>query len=380
MEISRITEQNSISESPYTQRAQNLTLPPGSLDGVLQPALRVLAARSLRSPRDEGKPLRVSSLLFAGDHSLALQPGVSAYPQEVTTQMMRNFQRGGACQNVLARRHCSSLTVVDVGVVGSAFGSSTPCSGEDQVFLRRRHVPTLLGESFPAGCRDPRHQPSLGTAAFNEAFRQGRIAAREVIQRDEPDLLILGEMGIGNTTPSAAIAEIITPSKHSLTGPGTGLDANALSTKKRIVSEIVLAFKNRQRQSSKKQQVAQLLSEVGGFEHAALAGAAFECASHSVHILLDGLIVTAALSPLLELHPAFRSWVIAAHLSPEPAHEELLKRYEFSPLLRLSLRLGEGSGAALAVGLLQDAVALIQEMATFSEAQISAGHENSVSC
>jgi nicotinate-nucleotide--dimethylbenzimidazole phosphoribosyltransferase len=373
--------------APVKQRIEALTMPKGALDKLLQPYARIMAVHEGWRSR---APMRLASLVFAADHSLVCHAPVSAYPQSVTRQMLVNFLKGGAAHAVLAAQRCLSFTVVDLGVARPSEASTSGSLGEMipkqrqgagsttnpqlNVFFVDAHVPTKLGMAmeFRNGCRDPRTEDSLGHTVAEAAYWAGHDAALAVIQRDMPQVLVLGEMGIGNTTPSAAIAEILL-GHEGLAGEGTGVHGPNLEVKREAVARIRQRFKARSGNvaSDPVRSAAALFASVGGFEHAGLAGAAVAAASRGVFVLLDGLIVTAAVAPLIEAYPNLRTWLLAGHQGREPAHGLLLSRYALEPLLHLDLALGEGSGALLAAGLLCDAHALVTGMATFAEAQVS---------
>lgn len=385
--LSRIRRARSPEGSPVEQRISRLTMPRDALRGLLGPYARVMAEHDTGL----GEPsLSVSSLVFAADHEIAVKEPISAYPQAVTRQMLSNFMARGAAHAVLAARRCRSFTLVDVGVArgagwkqdelpstqlaaGSARGAS--CDKVNAFFdvnFADAHVPTLCGlqQTYASGCRDPRFGESLGDAAAKCAFDAGFAAACAVIERDKPQLLVLGEMGIGNTTASAAMAECLLGA-CDLAGRGTGLSDERVALKQACVRAMKARHQGVLSEADPLHRAAAMYCCLGGFEHAALAGAATASALKGVFVLLDGLIVTAALAPLCQAHAPLSSWVIAGHEGGEPAHGLLLKAFGWEPLLQLSLRLGEGSGALLAAGLLADAHALVREMATFEEAQVS---------
>jgi nicotinate-nucleotide--dimethylbenzimidazole phosphoribosyltransferase len=366
------------SDSAIQKRIDQLTMPPGALERLLQPYARLVAhaeAWQLKTP------LRIASLLFAADHSLAVRQPISAFPQIVTRQMVRNFLSGGACQSVLARKRCCSLTVVDIGVARAPSqtweetkddASKLPDDGPMRTYFVDGNIPAFLGEGqkFATGCLDPSVEDSLGSTAARAAFERGFEVAAAVIKRDKPHAVILGEMGIGNTTASTAVAEILLRSTSSLAGRGTGVNDDGLMAKTKAIKAIRHRFEKRKYSQSTDKACA-LFATVAGFEHAALAGAAYAAATRGVFIILDGLIVTAAIAPLFDCYENLASWIIAGHVGSEPAHRQLLEKYRLEPLLDLGLRLGEGSGALLAAGLLMDAHCIATEMATFENAGVS---------
>jgi nicotinate-nucleotide--dimethylbenzimidazole phosphoribosyltransferase len=383
--------------SAASHHARVLTMPAGALDRFLEPAIRLF---SEKERWETGTELSFSALLFAGDHEIARCSRVSAYPQAVTAQMVRNFLNGGACQNVLSDRNARSLTVVNVGVADADLAGmddhDPKALGSHPVFYRNRHISTLLNArtnipstqseipsgsdphpDFSGGCRDPRYQSSLGPEACTAAFEAGRSAAAEIIDRESPAALVLGEMGIGNTTASAALAEITLGAEPAtLVGKGTGVDTTGLKVKAdavRAIHKRIGKLRNLAGQITAYQGIPPILSEVGGFEHAALAGAAYEAARRQTHILLDGLIVTSSVHALCAADDdsALTPWLLAGHCGSEPAHVALLNNLSLRPLLSLDLRLGEGSGAMIAAGLIADAGQVLRRMATFTSAGIA---------
>lgn len=385
-------------DSKPGRHARLLTMPTGALERFLEPAIRLYSVADRWKTEAE---LSFSGLLFAGDHAIVQSAPVSAYPQEVTGQMVSNFLSGGACQNVLSSRNAQSLTVVNVGVADQVLSQKNDhcmtSAHKSHVYFRNRHIPSLLKKqgsrqnsrsaadesaagqdpNFSAGCCDPRHQASLGAAACRAAFEAGRSCAAEIIARERPAALVLGEMGIGNTTASAALAEMILCAEPAtLVGRGTGVDSPAWEMKRQVVRDIHKRLRDTVSSTSGPENTGGIpyaLAEVGGFEHAAIAGAAYEAAIQQTHVLLDGLIVTSAVAAMCagEHAPTLASWLIAGHCGAEPAHGALLNRLGLLPLLSLDMRLGEGSGAMIAAGLIIDAGHVLRRMATFTSAGVS---------
>lgn len=323
-------------------RQDQLTKPRGAL-GQLE-ALAVSLAAMQGSERPQVERLHVS--VFAGDHGV-VEEGVSAYPQSVTGQMLRNFVGGGAALSVLSKRLGAPLEVIDLGTV-------EPLQLAGVSHLR-------LGPGTANLARE--------AAMSDEQMRLALAAGRDSAQRaaeDSAELFIGGEMGIGNTTSASALAAVLLPrSPLTLVGPGTGLDLAGVRHKVQVIQDAVRLHAEH--------CVAPLeaLRRLGGFEIAALAGAYLRCAQLGIAVLVDGFICSAAALCAVRLNPACRPWLIFAHRSAEPGHLAVLEALGAVPLLDLGLRLGEGSGAALAVPLLQQACALHNEMATFAEAEIS---------
>jgi len=321
-----------------------LTKPHGAL-GRLEELACWFAARQ---GRGIPAPLTAAITVFAADHGVTAQ-GVSAYPREVTAQMVANFARGGAAINVLARRAGARLTVVDVGVAGEL-----PAS-EGVVSARVRPGTDDLSAA-PAMKRDEAERAiAVGTERAAADLAAGAT------------LLIAGDMGIGNTTAAACLVCAFTAeAPDAIVGHGTGLDEAGRARKVAVV-ERALA---RARTSTPRDGV-DWLAEVGGLEIAAMSGYYLEAARRAVPVLLDGFIAAAAALAARAIAPRAVDWMLAAHASAERGHRAALRHLGLEPLVDLGLRLGEGSGAALVLPLIDAAIALHAGMATFEEAGVS---------
>lgn len=324
-------------------RQQQLTKPAGSL-GRLE-----LVAVQLAGLQGQVKPSldQLWIAIFAGDHGVVAE-GVSAFPQEVTGQMLHNFVSGGAAISVLARQLGASLEVVDLGTV-------TPSLNLPGV----RHLNIGPGTAnFVEGSAMTPAQGELALQAGRDSVQRAIAAGAQ--------LFIGGEMGIGNTTAASALACALLdcPVVH-LAGPGTGLNAAGVSHKAQVI-ERALALHNAQRGDA-----LQTLYNLGGFEIAALVGAYLACAQAGVAVLVDGFICSVAALVAVRLNPECRQWLLFGHRGAEPGHRHVLETLNAEPLLDLGLRLGEGSGAALAVPLLRLACDLHGQMATFAEAAVA---------
>ncbi len=324
------------------QRDAQLTKPGGAL-GRLDTLVPLLAA--LRGqPRPRVDPVWIG--VFAGDHGVAAE-GISAFPQSVTGQMLANFIHGGAAISVLARALDATLEVIDLG-------TAVPVGPLPGV----RHLGLGPGTAnFAKG-------PSMTAQTCQQALQAGR---ESVLRADaaQSALFIGGEMGIGNTTTAAALAcALLGCEPGALAGPGTGLD-HAGVTRKCAVIERALEL------HAGDHDVLGWMRRVGGFELAALTGAYLACAQQGIIALVDGFICSVAALCAVRLNPGCRDWLLFAHRSAEPGHQAVLEALDATPLLDLGLRLGEGSGAALAVPLLRMACALHDGMATFAEAAVS---------
>ncbi|KJZ50007.1 nicotinate-nucleotide--dimethylbenzimidazole phosphoribosyltransferase [Pseudomonas fluorescens] len=324
-------------------RQQQLTKPAGSLGQLEAVAVQLAGLQGRVKPSLE----QVWIAIFAGDHGVVVE-GVSAFPQEVTGQMLLNFVSGGAAISVLARQLGASLEVVDLGTV-------TPSL----------NLPGVLHLNVGPGTANFVQGPAMTEAQGQLALQAGRDSVQRAIATGA-QLFIGGEMGIGNTTAASALACALLdcPVVH-LTGPGTGLNAEGVSHKAQVI-ERALALHGAQRGDA-----LQTLFNLGGFEIAALVGAYLACAQEGVAVLVDGFICSVAALVAVRLNPECRQWLLFGHRGAEPGHRYVLETLNAQPLLDLGLRLGEGSGAALAVPLLRLACDLHGQMATFAEAAVA---------
>ena len=322
-------------------RQLQLTKPPGSLGRLEELGVTLAAMQGQQHPQLD----KVWISVFAADHGVVAE-GVSAFPQVVTAEMVRNFARGGAAISVLAREWNARLEVVNVGTVQPL---------ED--------LPGVLDARIGPGTANFVHEPAMSLEQLHDALEAGREAA-ERAAIGGAQLFIGGEMGIGNTTSAAAVAcSLLGLPAAQLAGPGTGLDADGVAHKS-LVIERALA-----KQRSDQPLIA--LQRLGGFEIAALTGVYLRCAQLNLPALVDGFITTAAALAAVRFRPELADWLFYSHCSAEPGHRRLLQALEARPLLDLGMRLGEGSGAAVAMPLLRAAAALHARMATFAEAGVS---------
>lgn len=322
-------------------RQAQLTKPTGALGRLEQLAIELAGLQATEQPR----AARVPIIVFAGDHGIVAQ-GVSAYPQAVTIAMMANFASGGAAISVLARELGSSLEVVDAGT------------------LAQQGMPGIVTDKPRCGTRDFSVEAALTPAELAFAFEAGqRAVARAAI--DRPDLLIFGEMGIGNTTTSAAIAtSLLGMSAEEIAGSGTGVDAVGRAHKARVI-DAAIAHHGVAGASPEK-----ILCAVGGLEIAAISGAIIAAAQRRVPVLIDGFIVSVAALAAMRLNPSCRPFLLPSHQSAEHGHRLVLRALDAQPLISLDLRLGEGSGAAIALPLVRLACSLHNGMATFAQANV----------
>lgn len=319
-----------------------LTKPPGSLG-----ALETLAIQ-LSAITGELKPsvMPPAVIVFAADHGVAAE-GVSAFPQTVTAQMAANFAQGGAAVNVFARQVGARLEIVDVGIIGD------------------ERIPGVMNAKVRRGTGNMLEADAMQPEQVLAAIDAGVLAVERAIQAGAKCLMV-GEMGIANTTASSAMLAVLTGEPvASLAGAGTGIDQQQLSHKVTVIERAIAA-----RNADSEDPLA-VLAKLGGLEIAAMTGAYLATAKQCLPAIVDGFIATVAALIACRLCPAVRGYLIFGHRSQEPGHEVALRALEAKPLLDLGMRLGEGSGAVLAYPLLQAAAAMMAEMATFDSAGIS---------
>lgn len=324
------------------QRQRQLTKPTGSLGRLEQLAVELAGLQQRPLPAVD----RVNISIFAADHGVVAE-GISAYPQQVTGQMLGNFLRGGAAISVLARQLGANLHVLDLGL-------AHPLALEGLERL-------ALGP----GTQNFTEQPAMTEAQAEAALAAGKRALdRAVAEGDQ--LFLGGEMGIGNTTAASALAcALLALEVEQLVGPGTGLDDAGVRRKAEVIRRGLA------RHAAALQSPWQALCCLGGFEIAALTGAYIRAGQLRVPVLVDGFICSVAALLAVRLNPSCRANLLFAHQGAEPGHRHVLSALQAEPLLHLQLRLGEASGAALAVPLLRMACAIHAGMATFEEAAVS---------
>jgi nicotinate-nucleotide--dimethylbenzimidazole phosphoribosyltransferase len=328
-------------------------MPAGALGRLLEVGRQLCAIQETLTPRTD--PAAV--LVMAADHGIA-DEGVSAYPQEITGQMVANFLRGGAAINVLARRQQARVVVVDVGV------KKPPAP-----YPENTHATFVQGQAVAPGTANFLKEPAMTRAQAREAQEVGRRVVAEQFAPHGVRVLALGEMGIGNTASASALAAALTGlPAAAVTGRGTGLDDAGLRHKIAVLERALARhFPNR----SGPVEAEEALPAVGGFEIAGLVGAAREAASRRMLVVLDGFISSVAGLVAARLEPSVRGYFLASHRSVEQGHRAVLEALELVPLLDLGLRLGEGSGAALAFPLIHSAADVVREMATFASAGVT---------
>jgi nicotinate-nucleotide--dimethylbenzimidazole phosphoribosyltransferase len=327
------------------QRLDTLTKPLGSLGRLEDIAAQVAAIRGEQLSDSISK----AAYVFAADHGVT-EEGVSAYPREVTRQMVLNFLTEGAAINVLARKHGAALHVVDVGVDAN-FDS----------------IPGLQHHKVKRGTRNMLREPAMSEEEVGEVLSIGYQLGSAAAAAGHT-IIAIGEMGIGNTTAASAITCALTGATALLaTGRGTGVEPSAFANKVRVVEAAVA----KHCRAAAPVHPMEVLRCIGGLEIAAMVGMVLAGARHRVVVVLDGFISTAAAALAVGMAPNALGYLIAGHCSEEPGHKILLDHLQLTPVLTLGMRLGEGTGAVLAMPVIESAIALYHQMATFSSAGVS---------
>ena len=346
--IAAITPSSELWHKRARAHLDNLTKPLGSLGMLEDIAAQWVSIREA----EFGEPFQKAVYVFAADHGVTAE-GVSAYPGEVTQQMVLNFVAQGAAVNVLAKLHHAEMNVVDVGV-NADFDQLTG----------------LLHRKVRKGTRNMVHEAAMSDAERMQALDVGLMLAREAKSRGK-NLLAVGEMGIGNTTAASAITSILTHRPPSLvTGKGTGIDATAHAHKIKVI-EAAIEKHFATGASDSTVDPFEVLRCVGGLEIAAITGFILGSARERIAVVIDGFIATAAAAIAFAIEPHVRDFLFAGHQSEEPGHRVLLEYIGLRPILSLNMRLGEGTGALLAMPVIESAVCLYSQMATFASAGVS---------
>jgi nicotinate-nucleotide--dimethylbenzimidazole phosphoribosyltransferase len=323
-------------------RQQQLTKPAGSLGELEQLAIRLASLQYTERPSVDN----IWISIFAGDHGIAAE-GVSAFPQAVTAEMVKNFVQGGAAINVLAKQHHAKLEIIDVGVAANLNDLN------------------IVHNKVAEGTANFAQQAAMTVEQLQAALNAGKAAVERALQQNS-QLFIAGEMGIANTSSATAIAcSLLNNDAQQLTGAGTGLATEEISHKAHIIQQALDLH------TDISPSPLTILQFFGGFEIAALTGAYMAAAQQQLPILVDGFICSVAALIAIRLNPDINPWLIYAHHSAEQGHQLILDALAAKPLLTLNMRLGEASGAALAIPLLHSACALHTQMATFAQAQVS---------
>lgn len=347
--VQKIFPQDSESRGRAKDRLDQLAIPHWALGDLMDLALDLAGMTRSMSPPVARKAI----VTMAGDHGV-VQEGVSKFPQEVTQQMVHNFVNGGAGINALARQVGAEVFVVDMGVAADL--------GE----LAR--AGKIINKKVGLGTGNIARGPAMSLAMAQRAVESGIDIANDLAERF--DVIGTGDMGIGNTTPSTAIAAVLTEKDVTeLTGRGTGIDDAQLDHKIKILRQILEINKPDRKNG------LDVLAKVGGFEIGGIAGLIIGCAANRKPVVVDGFISTAGALIAYTLEPFVRDYIICSHKSMEPGHT-VMQHYLGcrKPLLDLNMRLGEGTGGAVAMNLLEAAAAILTEVATFEEAAVAEAH------
>ncbi len=333
------------------ERLDMLTKPQGSLGRLEEFAQRLVAISEDRMPELGRKVV----FTFAGDHGVA-DEGVSAFPREVTPQMVLNFLRGGAGINVLARQAGADVVVIDIGVDFDFTSPPPAAGGQGGTFVSRKIM---------RGTRNMRRGPAMTRQEAEDCIGVGIGMAQEYARKGYR-IFGTGDMGIANTTPSSAIAAVLTGRPVAeVTGKGTGISDEALLHKIRVIEDSLSVNRPNPKDP------VDVLAKVGGAEIAGIAGLVLGAASERVAVVIDGFISTAGALIAYCIEPTVKDYMFAAHNSVEIGHRVILERIGLSPILDLGMRLGEGTGAALAMILIEGGLRIYREMATFGDAGVS---------
>ena len=341
--IARIQDLDQTALAAATARQNTLTKPPGSLGRLEELSIQLAGISGTPIPSIKDKVI----ITMAGDHGIVAE-GVSAYPQEVTPQMVLNFLYGGAAINALAQHVGARIVVVDMGIAADM-----------------EPHPSLVIKKIAHGTANMTQGPAMTRQQAERALTAGIEIVTAEIEKGL-DIVGTGDMGIGNTTPSAAIAAVLTgESPAKIAGRGTGVDDEDLKRKIDAIERSIAV-----NQPDPKDGL-DVLAKVGGFEIAGLAGVILGAAAHGKAVMVDGFISTAAAMIAVVLAPKVKPYLIAAHRSQEYGHGLMLEWLGLNPLLDFDLRLGEGTGAALGISIAEAACKVLAEMATFAEAGVS---------
>lgn len=344
--ISSIQKLDETAMQAARERQDQLTKPQGSLGVLEELSIQLAGIQATDRPAITKKVI----IVMAGDHGVVAE-GVSAYPQEVTPQMVANFVHGGAGINVLARHVGAEVRVADLGV-------AVPVE-----------IAGVIQSKVKAGTDNMVAGPSMSREEAVQSVEAGiRIAEAEIAAG--ADLLGTGDMGIGNTTPSSAILTVISGAEPETTvGRGTGIDSEALTGKRAVIKRAIEVNEPDPRDG------IDVLAKVGGLEIGGLAGLILGAAANRVPVVIDGFISSAAALIAATIAPASKDYMIASHVSVEPGHKLMLEELGLKPMLFMNMRLGEGTGAALASSLVEASCKVLNEMTTFADAGVAEKNE-----
>lgn len=353
--LKEVIENTEPADPKWRQAARDhidkLAIPPWSLGQLLAVGEQLSGIQRTIRPNVDKKMV----ITMVGDHGVVAE-GVSAFPQEVTPQMVDNFVKGGAGINILAKASGAEVIVVDMGVA------------VDMPELVEKGA--IIDCKVDYGTKNFYVEPAMTRAQAIQALEAGINVASKVIEEQGVNLLATGDMGIGNTTPSAAILAVMAEYPvSSVTGRGTGIDNAALINKIKVIRESI------NHHQPDKNDPIDVLAKVGGFEIAGIAGVILGAAYHQVPVLVDGFISTAGALIAKALCPQSLDYMIPSHQSEEPGHQLMWQALGLRPLLNLNFRLGEGTGAAVAMHLVESSARIMCDMLTFEDAGVTNGHE-----
>ncbi|MDO7243896.1 nicotinate-nucleotide--dimethylbenzimidazole phosphoribosyltransferase [Acinetobacter pittii] len=342
--LQSVQQPNLDAKQQAEQHQLQLTKPTGALGDLELIAVKLASLQSNAHPHINHPWITV----FAGDHGV-VEENISAYPQAVTRQMLQNFTTGGAAISVIAKYHQAHLQVIDCGTVGEAY---------EYVGVERH--------SIRAGTANFVKQVAMNTEECRAALELGKNSV-DTAKADGADIYIAGEMGIGNTCSASALAcLLLNDTAEQLTGVGTGIGADQLRHKIEVIEQAIeLHHKHVTGDAFK------TLCAVGGLEIAAIVGAYIRCAQIGLPIIVDGFITSVAALCAVRMNPKVRDWMLFGHQSAEYGHRRILQELNAEPILKMNLRLGEGSGAGTALSLVKMACVLHNQMATFAQAAVS---------
>lgn len=330
-------------ETAIQNKLNNLTKPIGSLGKLEDLAKQYCLIKETVNPILKNKVI----FTLAGDHGV-VEEGVSAFPQEVTQQMVLNFLNNGAGINVLAKHADIQVVVADFGVIG-------------EIKDKR-----LKNKKVNHGTKNMANGSAMTKDEAESALNNGIELFQEELENNNIDILGIGEMGIGNTTSASAITAVITQSSvEEVTGKGTGIEEKALENKINTIKKAI------QKNNPDKEDALDVLRKVGGFEIGGMAGIILGAAANKTPVIIDGFISASAALIANQINPKVKDYLIASHCSVEQGHKIVLNHLNLSPLFDLNLRLGEGTGSALAIGLVDASVKILNEMASFDSAGVS---------
>ena len=345
--IAAVGDLNAAAMQAARERQDQLTKPAGSLGVLEQISIRLAGIGGEVCPTVDKKAV----VVMAGDHGVT-EEGVSAFPSEVTEQMVNNFINGGAAINVLARHAGTEVVVVDMGVKADI------------------DHPLVVGKKVKPGTDNMVKGPAMRREEAEAAVIAGAEVAAGLIENGI-DLLAIGDMGIGNTTAASAIVSVLSGLPvRDVVGAGTGIDSEVVTAKTYVIETAI------KRNRPQPDDPLDVLAKVGGLEIAGLTGVVLAAAADRVPVVVDGFISGAAALTAVKLAPQAVNYMFASHQSVEPGHRRTLSEIGLAPMLHMDMRLGEGTGAVLAMNLIEAASRIIKEMATFAEAGVSESQES----